>query len=140
MKLRNQNLFFESAFINGEFFNKNETLEVINPSTGKIVGQIPNCTKSDIKTAINCAQNAFEKWSKLTGKERAKFLMNWHDLIIKNHEDLAIILTTEQGKPLAEARGEISYAANFVAWFSEEAKRIRGDAILAPKANENSMA
>jgi succinate-semialdehyde dehydrogenase/glutarate-semialdehyde dehydrogenase len=136
MKLRNQNLFFESAFINGEFFNKNETLEVINPSTGKIVGQIPNCTKSDIKTAINCAQNAFEKWSKLTGKERAKFLMNWHDLIIKNHEDLAIILTSEQGKPLSEARGEISYAANFVAWFSEEAKRIRGDAILAPKANE----
>lgn len=136
MKLKNQNLFFESAFINGGFFNKKEVVAVINPSTNNLVGKVPNCSKEDVKTAIKSAENAFEKWSKLTGKERAKFLMNWHDLIIKNLEDLSIILTTEQGKPLAEARGEITYAANFVEWFSQEAKRVRGDVILAPKANE----
>jgi len=136
MKLKNQNLFFESAFIDGKFFNKKETLTVFNPSNNSKVGIIPNCNKADTASAITSAQNAFEKWSKLTGKERAKLLIKWYDLILENQEDLAIILTSEQGKPLAEARGEIAYAASFVEWFSEEAKRVRGDVILAPKENQ----
>ena len=89
-----------------------------------------------MKSAIDAAANAFVKWSKLTGKERAKILRKWYELILENQEDLAIILTSEQGKPLSEARGEILYGANFVEWFAEEAKRIYGDVILAPKANQ----
>ncbi len=91
---------------------------------------------SDVKIAIDAAANAFVKWSKLTAKERAKILRKWYELILENQEDLAIILTAEQGKPLSEAHGEILYGANFVEWFAEEAKRIYGDVILAPKANQ----
>lgn len=136
MNLKNPKLFCEKAFINGEFFDKEQKLEVFNPANNSKLGTIPNCNRKDINFAIAKAQDAFEKWKKLTGKERAKLLMNWHDLIIKNQEDLALILTSEQGKPMIEARGEIAYAANFVSWFAEEAKRVCGDVILAPKANQ----
>ncbi len=136
MKIKNQNLFFESAFIDGKFFDKKSRIEVFNPSNGDLIGRVPSCDEIDTKNAILAANSAFEKWSKLTGKERAKILQKWYELILKNQEDLAIILTSEQGKPIAEARGEIVYAANFVEWFAEEAKRIRGEVILSAKENQ----
>ena len=136
MQLKNLKLFAEKNFIGGELFDKNSKIEVFNPATQKLIGRIPNCDATDTKNAISAAQNAFEKWKKLAGKERSKILKNWYELILENQEDLAIILTTEQGKPLAEARSEIIYGAGFVEWFAEEAKRTYGDNIPAPKQNQ----
>ncbi len=136
MNLKNKNLFLEKNFINGEFIDKKEKISVFNPADDKMLGTVPNLDAADIKNAINLSKIAFDKWKKLTGKERAKFLRKWYDLILENLEDLAIILTSEQGKPLAEARGEIAYGASFVEWFAEEAKRVYGDVILAPKTNQ----
>ncbi len=136
MKLKNPNLFQEKNFIGGKFIDSKTHIEVFNPSTQSLIGKVPNLDISDVKSAINFAEESFQKWKKLTGKERAKILRNWYELILENQEDLAIILTSEQGKPLSEARGEILYGANFVEWFAEEAKRIRGDVILAPKENQ----
>lgn len=136
MNLKNQNLFREKNFINGEWIEKSSTIEVFNPATGALIGAVPNCNASDAQEAIAAAKTAFEKWKKLAGKERAKILRKWFELILENQEDLALILTTEQGKPLAEARGEIIYGANFVEWFAEEAKRTYGDTIPAPKQNQ----
>lgn len=136
MKLKNQNLFFEGAFIDGKIFDKEEKISVHNPANQTLIGAVPNLNENDTKIAISEAESAFEKWKKFTGKERAKLLHNWYELILKNQEDLALILTSEQGKPLIEARGEIVYGANFVEWFSEEAKRICGETILAPKSNQ----
>lgn len=136
MKLKNPNLFQEKNFIGGKFIDSKTHIEVFNPSSQSLIGKVPNLDISDVKSAINFAEESFQKWKKLTGKERAKILRNWYELILENQEDLAIILTSEQGKPLSEARGEILYGANFVEWFAEEAKRIRGDVILAPKENQ----
>lgn len=136
MNLENKNLFKDQSFINGKWIDKEEKISVFNPSNESLIGKIPNCNAADAKNAIDAAEIAFQKWSKLTGKERAKILRNWYDLILKNQKDLAIILTTEQGKPLSEALGEIIYGASFVEWFAEEAKRICGDVILAPKINQ----
>ncbi len=136
MKLKNQNLLQQSCFIDGKWIEKSSTISVVNPSNQTIIGKVPNLDIFDVKNAIDAASKAFLEWSKLTGKERAKILRNWYELILENQEDLAIILTSEQGKPLSEARGEVLYGANFVEWFAEEAKRIRGDVILAPKPNE----
>lgn len=136
ISLKNQNLFSEKNFINGKFVDSKDKIEVFNPSNGALIGNVPNLNISDLKSAITHAQNAFEKWSKLAGKERAKILYKWYQLILENQEDLAQILTLEQGKPLTEARGEIAYGANFIEWFSEEAKRTYGDTIPAPKQNQ----
>ncbi len=136
MQLKNKNLFREASFVNGQWVKKSATISVFNPSSQALIGMVPSLDVSDVKIAIDAAANAFVKWSKLTAKERAKILRKWYELILENQEDLAIILTAEQGKPLSEARGEILYGANFVEWFGEEAKRIYGDVILAPKANQ----
>jgi len=136
MKLKNKNLFKEQSFINGKFLDKKKKISVLNPANQNLIGTVPNCDASDTKSAISAAKNAFDKWRKLAGKERAKILKNWYELIIKNQDDLAIILTTEQGKPLSEALGEIIYGANFIEWFAEEAKRNNGDNIAAPKQNQ----
>ena len=136
MKLKNKNLFKEQSFINGEFLDKKKKISVLNPANQNLIGTVPNCDAADTKSAISAAKNAFDKWRKLAGKERAKILKNWYELIIKNQDDLAIILTTEQGKPLSEALGEIIYGANFIEWFAEEAKRNNGDNIAAPKQNQ----
>ncbi|MBP7710348.1 MAG: NAD-dependent succinate-semialdehyde dehydrogenase [Rickettsiales bacterium] len=136
MKLKNQNLLRQSCFIDGKWVEKSATISVFNPSNQALIGKVPALELMDVKNAIDAAANAFSKWSKLTGKERAKILRKWYELILENHEDLAVILTSEQGKPLSEARGEVLYGANFVEWFAEEAKRIRGEVILAPKPNQ----
>jgi succinate-semialdehyde dehydrogenase/glutarate-semialdehyde dehydrogenase len=136
MKLKNRNLFQQKSFINGKWVDGQKKISVHNPANQILIGTIPNHDKADVTNAIDGAKIAFEKWKKLTGKERAKILHKWYELIVENQDDLAIILTMEQGKPLIEARGEIIYGANFVEWFSEEAKRVYGDVILAPKANQ----
>ena len=130
------NLFWQKNFIGGEWLDKKEKISVFNPANHNLIGTVPSCDGEDVKNVITVAKNAFDKWKKLAGKERAKILKNWYELILKNQEDLAKILTTEQGKPLAEARGEIIYGANFVEWFAEEAKRNYGDTIPAPKQNQ----
>ena len=139
MKLTNTALFQQKSFINGSFIDSDKKLKVFNPSNLELIGYIPDLTATDAQNAINFAAKSFISWSRLTGKERAKILQKWHDLILLNQEDLAIILTTEQGKPLAESRGEIAYGAAFIEWFSEEAKRISGDVISAPKADQKIL-
>ncbi|MBU6140717.1 MAG: NAD-dependent succinate-semialdehyde dehydrogenase [Proteobacteria bacterium] len=129
-------LFQEKNFIAGKWLDKEEKISVFNPANQALIGKVPSCDAQDTKNAISGAKIAFEKWKKLAGKERAKILKNWYELILKNQEELAEILTIEQGKPLAEARGEILYGANFVEWFAEEAKRNYGDTIPAPKQNQ----
>ncbi len=136
MELKNKKLFAEKNFIGGEFFAKTTTIDVLNPATQKLIGKVPNCDSDEAKKAISAAQTAFEKWKKLSGKERAKILYKWYELILANQDDLALILTTEQGKPLTEARGEIIYGAQFVEWFAEEAKRTYGDLIPSHKQNQ----
>jgi len=139
MKITNQNLFIEGNFIDGKIIDTQSYLDVYNPSSGAVIGKAANSDEKETKIAILAAKNAFEKWSKLTGKERANFLNKWYELILQNQKDLAIILTSEQGKPYSEALGEIIYGANFVQWFAQEALRVRGDVILAPKNNEKIL-
>ncbi len=136
MHIKNENLFIEKSFIDGKFIDSKNKISVCNPSNNKEIGTIPDLAESEIKKSITAAEDGFKKWRKLTGKERSKILYKWYELILENQEDLAIILTTEQGKPLEESRGEVLYGANFVQWFAEEAKRIYGDIILAPKENQ----
>ena len=136
LNLKNKELFLERSFINGQFIDSTDKIDVFNPANGQKIGQIPDLGATETKDAIEAAQLAFEKWRKLTGKERSKLLRNWFDLIIKNIDDLSLILTTEQGKPLHEATGEIKYGANFVEFYAEEAKRIKGEVLLAPEKNQ----
>ncbi|WP_018898133.1 NAD-dependent succinate-semialdehyde dehydrogenase [Rhizobium sp. 2MFCol3.1] len=111
-----------------------ETLDVHNPASGEIVGRVPNMGGSDTARAIAAANAALPGWRALAAGARSILLKRWHRLVIENLEDLAQLLTAEQGKPLAEARGEIAYGASFIEWFAEEAKRVYGDTIPAPKA------
>ncbi len=136
MKLKNHNLFCEKNFVNGKFKDHKKRIEVLNPANQSKIGSVPNLGKEDVKEVILEAQNAFYKWRKLSGKERALILQNWYKLILENCEDLALILTTEQGKPISEARGEVAYGAQFVEWFAEEAKRGYGDLIPSYKQNQ----
>ncbi len=129
-------LFREQNFVNGQFFTTPSKIAVYNPATQKIIGSVPNCSTKETTAAIAAAQDAFLKWKKISTKERSRLLYKWYELILENSEELARILTTEQGKPLSEARGEILYGAQFVQWFAEEAKRTYGDVIPAPKSNQ----
>ena len=101
-----------------------KNFKVINPATGQLIIEVPDFGKKETAQAINAAELAFKSWSKLTAHERSKILKKWYDLVIENQDDLATIMTAEQGKPLLEAKGEIIYAANFIEWFAEEAKRV----------------
>jgi len=124
-------LFRESCYIDGQWTQaqSGKTFDVDNPATGATLGKVPDCGAADTKLAIEAASRAFATWSKTTGKERAAILRKWYDLVMANQEDLARLMTLEQGKPLAESRGEVAYAASFLEWFGEEAKRIYGDTI-----------
>jgi len=132
-KLRDPSLLKEACFVGGEWVTASGegTLSVRNPSTGQTVARVPRMNGSATKHAIAQAQEALSAWRTHPAQERAYILRRWHDLMIENQDDLAIIMTAEQGKPLAESRGEISYAASFLEWFAEEAKRIYGDTVPA---------
>ncbi|VUD58211.1 Succinate-semialdehyde dehydrogenase [NADP()] GabD [Burkholderia pseudomallei] len=128
----------ERAFVAGEWqaADGGATLEVRNPATGALIGTVPAMGAAETRRAIDAANAAWPAWRKKTAKERAAILRKWHDLMIAHADDLALILTTEQGKPLAEAKGEIGYAASFLEWFAEEGKRVYGDTIPTPAADK----
>lgn len=131
MKLKNDALFRQQAFINGMWCDADnkETHEVLNPATGELIGTVPMMGAVETRRAIEAANKAQSTWSKKTGKERSSILRRWHTLIAENMEDLAILMTHEQGKPIAEAKGEIQSGLDYLEWFAEEAKRIYGDFI-----------
>ena len=131
MKLKNDALFRQQAFINGMWCDADnkETHEVLNPATGELIGTVPMMGAVETRRAIEAANTAQSTWSKKTGKERSSILRCWHTLIAENMEDLAVLMTQEQGKPLAEAKGEIQSGLDYLEWFAEEAKRIYGDFI-----------
>ncbi len=124
-------LFRQQAYVNGEWIDSDsgETISVNNPATGAELAEVPKLGRAEVRRAIEAAEAAFPEWRDRLAKERALILRRFHDLMLEHADDLAIILTSEQGKPLAEARGEILYAASFLEWFGEEAKRIYGDTI-----------
>ena len=131
INISNQNLIKSHSYINGDWIEKHPKIPVINPATGKQILEVSDLSAGDVEIAVDHAHIAFQSWSKLPAIERSKLLRKWHDLIIENLDDLAIILTSEQGKTLAEAKGEIAYGASFIEWFAEEAKRVYGDTIPA---------
>jgi succinate-semialdehyde dehydrogenase/glutarate-semialdehyde dehydrogenase len=130
-ELKDVDLFREACYIAGQWVKaeSGRTISVDNPATGEIIGTVPKLGASETKRAIDAANRAFRPWSKKTAKERAQILRRWFDLMMSNQEDLARLMTIEQGKPLAESKGEVAYAAAFLEWFGEEAKRVYGDTI-----------
>ncbi|WP_446326528.1 NADP-dependent succinate-semialdehyde dehydrogenase [Burkholderia pseudomallei] len=138
LALKDPALLRERAFVAGKWqaADGGATLEVRNPATGALIGTVPAMGAAETRRAIDAANAAWPAWRKKTAKERAAILRKWHDLMIAHADDLALILTTEQGKPLAEAKGEIGYAASFLEWFAEEGKRVYGDTIPTPAADK----
>lgn len=131
MKLKKPELFRKQCYINGKWENADNgaTFLVFNPSKGTPVGEVPKMGAAETRRAIDAAAQAMPAWQAKTGKERGQLLRRWYDLILENIDDLATIMTTEQGKPFAESQGEIRYGASFIEWFAEEAKRVYGDVI-----------
>ena len=131
MRLNDALLLRDACAINGNWIpaDSGETLAVTNPATGEAVGQVPRAGQTETRRAIEAAEAALPDWRARTGKERAALLRRWADLMMAHQEDLARLMTAEQGKPLSESRGEIAYAAGFLEWFGEEAKRVYGDTI-----------
>ena len=135
MELNNKSLFKEKCFVNGLWTDSQsgKTIEVNNPATMEIVGKVPNFSAEETKSAIDHAEKAFQSWKNTTAKERSIILKKWSDLIIEHVDDLAKIMTIEQGKPLAEAKGEILMGASYIEFYAEEAKRVYGDIIPDPR-------
>jgi succinate-semialdehyde dehydrogenase / glutarate-semialdehyde dehydrogenase len=132
--LQDQDLFRQQAYIDGRWCDadRGATVRVNNPATGEILGTVPMMTANETRRAIEAAKKAFSDWCRKPAKERSILLRRWHDLIMSNVDDLGALMTAEQGKPLAEAKGEVAYAASFIEWFGEEAKRVYGDTIPSP--------
>lgn len=124
--LKDPSLFKEEAFINGGWVKTANTFAVTNPATGEEIAQVSNLESKDAELAIQAAESAFQEWKSKTAKERASIMRKWFDLVIQNTQDLATLMTLEQGKPLVEAAGEVAYGASFIEWFAEEAKRVAG--------------
>jgi succinate-semialdehyde dehydrogenase / glutarate-semialdehyde dehydrogenase len=132
--LQDQELFRRQAYIGGKWCDADNgaTLKVNNPATGEVLGTVPLMGAAETRRAIEAARNAFAGWSRKPAKERSLLLRRWHDLMLANIDDLGKLMTAEQGKPLTEAKGEVAYAASFIEWFAEEAKRVYGDTIPSP--------
>ena len=131
MQLKDSSLFRQQAYIDGAWLDADQghTLEVNNPASGEVLGSVPKMGAAETRRALAAAERALPAWRELTAKARSQTLRRWYELILENQEDLARLMTLEQGKPLTESRGEIAYAASFIEWFAEEAKRIYGDTI-----------
>ena len=131
MQLNNANLFKQQVYINGEWqaADQNQSFAVTNPATGALIAQVPSVSAKQVEQAVEAAATALQSWKLTTAKERSLLLKKWYQLIMDNQEDLATILSTEQGKSMTESRGEILYGASFIEWFAEEAKRTYGDVI-----------
>ena len=141
LPLRDPSLFRQACCIGGKWIDADSgrTQSVRNPATGEVIGTVPALGAAETRRAIDAAAAAFPAWRKLLAKERSAILRRLFTLMIENTEDLAIIMTAEQGKPLAESRGEIAYAASFIEWFAEEGKRIYGDTIPQPKVGQRIL-
>lgn len=141
LSLDNPSLLIERAYIGGEWVGAQAgaTLPVDNPATGAIIGTVPDCREADTEAAVAAAEAAWPAWRAKTAAERAALLERWNALVLDNITDLARIMTAEQGKPIAESEGEIRYAASFIKWFAEEARRIEGGIVPAPEANRRIL-
>ncbi|MBK6451642.1 MAG: NADP-dependent succinate-semialdehyde dehydrogenase [Proteobacteria bacterium] len=131
LNLKDPTLLRQQCYIDGQWLDARAggSKPVTNPATGAVLGTVPFMGADETRAAIEAAAAAFPAWAARTAKDRATLLRRWHDLMLANADDLATLMTAEQGKPLAEARGEITYAASFIEWFAEEAKRVYGDVI-----------
>ncbi len=138
ISIKDKDLLKNQAWIDGQWVDarSNKTITVTNPADGSTLGSVPSVSDAEVREAIDAADKALRAWRRLTAKARSEALNRWYRLMMEHQEDLAVILTSEQGKPLAEARGEIAYAAAFVQWFAEEAKRVYGDTIPAAGADQ----
>ncbi|MGT2455537.1 NAD-dependent succinate-semialdehyde dehydrogenase [Cupriavidus basilensis] len=137
MQIQNATLFRQQCHVNGQWVDAadGEVVPVTNPANGEQIGTVPRMTAADVQAAIAAAERALPAWRATSAKERSRLLRRWFDLCTAHQEDLATILTLEQGKPLRESRGEIAYGSGFIEWFAEEARRIYGDVIPAPSAD-----
>ena len=135
--LKDASLFRDRCYVDGAWLeaDSGRRFDVDNPGDGSVVGSVPDMGAAETRRAIEAAQRALPAWRALPAKERSRIVRKWYDLIMANADDLALILTTEQGKPLAEAKGEIAYGASFVEWFAEEGKRVYGDTIPSPTSD-----
>ena len=131
LNLKDPTLLRQQCYINGQWLDADsgETIAVTNPATGEVIAHVPKMGRAEAERAVAGAAEAFKTWKKKSAKERANILRKWFDLMMANQDDLGVILTSEQGKPLAEAKGEIAYGASYIEWYAEEAKRIYGDTI-----------
>nr|WP_301014546.1 NADP-dependent succinate-semialdehyde dehydrogenase [Thiothrix sp.] len=141
MKLQATELFRSQCYINGQWVaaETGKTLAVRNPATGEVLATVPNCGAEETRQAIAAAETALPAWRAITAAERGRILRRWAELMLAHQDDLALLMTSEQGKPLAEARGEIAYAAAFLDWFAEEGKRAYGDVIPSPQAGKRLL-
>jgi succinate-semialdehyde dehydrogenase/glutarate-semialdehyde dehydrogenase len=139
LPLKDPKLFRTQCYIDGEWTGNGKTQPVVNPATGAVLGTVPKLGGDEARSAIEAAERAWPAWRAKTAKERAAILRKWYELMMANQEDLAQILTAEQGKPLAEARGEIAYGASFIEWFAEEGKRAYGDIIPQHQADKRVL-
>jgi succinate-semialdehyde dehydrogenase/glutarate-semialdehyde dehydrogenase len=137
LQLKDMSLFRQQCYIGGAWLDADDkaTLAVHNPADSQVIGTVPKMGAAETRRAIEAANSAWPAWRAKTAKERAGILRKWFDLIMANQEDLAVMMTVEQGKPLTESRGEIAYGASFIEWFAEEAKRVYGETIPAPTAD-----
>ncbi|MCZ4281497.1 NAD-dependent succinate-semialdehyde dehydrogenase [Kiloniella laminariae] len=131
MKLKDPSLLRDKCYIDGSWISADsgEIFPVTNPANGETIASVPRMGEAETHRAIEAAQAAFSSWKDRTAKERANIVRKWYELIMANQDDLALLMTMEQGKPLAEAKGEVAYGASFVEWFAEECKRVYGDTI-----------
>ena len=138
LQLKDPSLLQHQAYINGQWVDADsgETVAVTNPATGELIVEIARAGTAETRRAIEAAETAMRGWKALPAKSRAQILRKWYDLMMENQDDLAVIMTAEQGKPLAESRGEVAYGAAFMEWYGEEAKRIDGDVIPGPSPDK----
>jgi succinate-semialdehyde dehydrogenase/glutarate-semialdehyde dehydrogenase len=141
MQLKDPNILRTKAYIDGKWLDADSgaTLDVLNPATGEKLGRVPKMGAGETRRAIAAAAAAMPAWAQKTAKERAVILRRWFDLMMANQDDLAILMTAEQGKPMAESKGEIAYAASFIEWFAEEGKRLYGDVIPGHQADKRIL-
>ena len=140
MQIKDKSLFRQKCYVDGKWIDADDrgVICVTNPANGSTLGTVPRLGARETARAVDAAHAASSLWASKTAKARAQILRRWFDLCMENQEDLATILTLEQGKPLSEARGEIAYGSGFIEWFSEEAKRVYGDVIPSTSATGES--
>jgi succinate-semialdehyde dehydrogenase/glutarate-semialdehyde dehydrogenase len=142
LNLKDSTLLRQQVLFAGEWIDADtrETIPVLNPATGEQIGTVPMCGTEETQRAIAAAEAAQREWAARPAKERTAILRKLNDLMLANQDDLALIMTAEQGKPLTESKGEIAYAASFIDWFADEARRVYGDTIPAPSADRRILA